>query len=79
MLESEMSNVVNDYKNEKTYQEIESELALNQENIELEIKNENNEILTFFLKKEVTIVTPGLTMLFPKPYFVTVKRSVNYE
>lgn len=78
-LESEMSNVVELYKNKKTFLEIQSSLALNDEDTVLEIKNENNETLIFSLKKEITIVTPGLQFLFPNPYSLEVKRVMAYE
>ncbi len=78
-LESEMANVVELYKNKKTYQEIEEEIALNDEDITLEIKNENNETVTFYLKKKIAIVTPGLNFLFTNPYDVEVKRVMSYE
>ena len=77
-LESEMSDVIDLYKNQKSYQDIEEELALNENDLHLEIQNENNETITFYLKKEVTIVTPGLSFVLSNPYEVSVKRSVFY-
>ena len=73
-LESEMSNVVEMYKNKKSYQEIENELKLNESDFELEMKNENNETVTLYLKRNLEIVTPGLSLLFPNPYQITVSR-----
>ena len=78
-LESEMNQVVDLYKNKKSYQEMEKEVTLNDESVVLEIKNENNEIITFSLKKDVVIVTPGLSYLFDNPYNVQVKRVIHYE
>lgn len=78
-LESEMSNVVELYKNKKTFEEMEEELKRNNEDIILEIKNENNETITFSLKKNITIVTPGLNFLFSNPYLLEVKRVMSYE
>ena len=78
-LESEMSNVVEMYKNKKSYQEIENELKLNENDFELEMKNENNETVTLYLKRNLEIVTPGLSLLFPNPYQITVSRVLNYE
>jgi len=77
-LESQMSNVVDLYKNKKTFAEIESELSFNKENILLEIKNKNNDTITFTLKKELSIVTPGLNLLFENPYMVSVERVMSY-
>ncbi len=78
-LESEMSEVVELYKNKKTYEEMEKTLNLNDEEIELVMKNENNETVTFTLKKELEIVTPGLQFLFSRPFYVEVSRVMYYE
>ena len=72
-LESQLSRVVELYKNGQTYDEIAKELSLNDEEIALEIKNENNDKITFYLKKEMTIVTPGLSVIFENPYTITVE------
>ncbi len=78
-LESEMSTVVDFYKNGKTYDEITKELEQNDIHTILEIQNEDNKRVTFTLKKEVSIVTPGLSILFENPYSVTVSRVIGYE
>ena len=77
-LESQLSRVVELYKNGQTYDEIAKELSLNDEEIALEIKNENNDKITFYLKKEMTIVTPGLSVIFENPYTITVNRVMTY-
>lgn len=77
-LESQLSRVVELYKNGQTYDEIAKELSLNDEEIALEIKNENNDKITFYLKKEMTIVTPGLSVIFESPYTITVNRVMTY-
>lgn len=78
-LESELSDVVSFYKNGKSFQEIETKVKLNDDNTLLEIKNEENEYITFYLKKEMTIVTPGLSFLFDNPFSIEVKRVIPYE
>lgn len=78
-LESEMSSVVELYRNEKSYAEILDELSLNDESVTLDVTNEENETVTFSLKKEVTIVTPGLNLLFSNPYEIEVTRVIYYE
>jgi len=78
-LESQMGSVVELYKNKKTFEEIEDELSLNDEDIILEVKNENNDTITFTLKKEVAIVTPGLSLIFNNPYTIQVHRVMSYE
>ena len=77
-LESQLSNVVELYKNQKTYQEIINELEKNDKEISLEIKNENNDTITFTLKKKITIVTPGLSFIFENPYNAEAKRVMTY-
>ena len=78
-LESELSDVVDLYQDQKSYEENEQNLALKESDLQLEIKNENNETVTFSLTKEITIVTPGLSLLFQNPYPLVVQRSVFYE
>lgn len=78
-LESDLSFVVDLYKNKKSYQDISSELAKNDEEVVLEIKNENNKTVTFYLKKPMVIVTPGLSSIFGDPYEIEVKRVISYE
>ncbi len=77
-LEGQMTNVIELYKNQKTFEDIERELARNDSDILLEIKNENNDKITFLLKKRITIVTPGLSLIFTNPYDVEVKRVMSY-
>lgn len=78
-LESELNHVIELYRNDKSYDEIQKELSLQDENIILEIKNENNQKLTFYLKKNVEIITPGLNLIFNNPHSVEVNRVMSYE
>ncbi len=78
-LESEMASVIDLYRNQKTYDEIYEEVTQNDSEISLEIANEDNERVTFYLKRKVTIVTPGLNVLFDNPHIVEVKRVISYE
>lgn len=78
-LVSELNDVVDLYKNQKTYDEILNELNLQDEGVTLEIKNQDNEIITFYLKRDVEIITPGLNVIFDNPYTVTVERALSYE
>lgn len=78
-LVSELNDVVDLYKNQKTYEEILNELNLQDEGVTLEIKNQDNEIITFYLKRDVEIITPGLNVIFDNPHTVTVERTLSYE
>ena len=78
-LVSELYDVVELYKNQKTYEEILNELNLQDEGVTLEIKNQDNEIITFYLKRDVEIITPGLNVIFDNPHTVTVERALSYE
>lgn len=78
-LESEMASVVELYKNQNSYQSILDNLHINDDEINLEIKNQDNELVTFKLEKEVAIVTPGLNFIFDNPYQVEVTRVMSYE
>lgn len=42
----------------------------------IEIKEEN-EFTTIYLKEEVSIITPGLNLIFTPPYKVKVERSIR--
>lgn len=78
-LESEMSEVVDLYRNKKTFDEMYEKVTKNDSDVLLEISNQDNESVTFYLKRKVVIVTPGLNVLFGDPYFVEVKRVIFYE
>ena len=78
-LENKMSNVLDLYRNQKSYDEILTTLSGDDNTIKLEIKNEENKNVTFTLKKEVGIVTPGLSLIFKNPYDVTVSEVISYE
>lgn len=78
-LVSELNEVVDLYKNQKSYDEIADAMNLEEEGVTLEIKNQDNEVITFFLKRDVEIITPGLNVIFDSPYTVTVERVLSYE
>ena len=78
-LVSELNEVVDLYKNQKSYDEIAEAMNLQEEGVTLEIKNQDNEVITFFLKRDVEIITPGLNVIFDSPYTVTVERFLSYE
>lgn len=78
-LVSELNEVVDLYKNQKSYDEIAEAMNLQEEGVTLEIKNQDNEVITFFLKRDVEIITPGLNVIFDSPYTVTVERVLSYE
>ena len=77
-LESTMSSVIEEYESQNSIQEIEQKLKKEHTKILLET-NEDNGFMTIYLKEEISILTPGLNLLFPSPYQVTVERSIKNE
>ena len=77
-LENEMSDVIDLYRNQKSYEEILSDLELQNSDIELQILNTDNETLTFYLSRNVEIITPGFNLILSNPYPVEVKRVISY-
>ena len=73
-----MSDVIDLYRNQKSYEEILSDLELQNSDIELQILNTDNETLTFYLSRNVEIITPGLNLILSNPYPVEVKRVISY-
>ncbi len=78
-LEQELGEVIDLYRNQKTYNEIMNELTNQDEEVTLEVKNEDNKTVTFYLKKEVEILTPGLNLILDNPYILEVQRVIGYE
>ncbi len=78
-LESQLSEVIFLYNEKKSYNDIVKEMELDDENITLEIKNEDNEKVTFFLKQDLEIITPGLNLILANPYEISVQRKIGYE
>ena len=77
-LEQQLSEVIDLYRNDSSYNEIVDELRLEEDQVSLEIKNEDNEQVTFYLKKEVEIITPGLNLILDNPYSLEVQRVIAY-
>ena len=77
-LENEMSDVIDLYRNQKSYEEILSDLELQKCDIVLHILNTVNETLSFYLSLNVDIITPGLNLILSNPYPVEVKRVISY-
>lgn len=75
-LESEMDEVIEEYKNELSFGEITTNLNKNDKTARLEMEREN-EYIHFILKKESDIITPGLHFIFKKPYYVLVERWIQ--
>lgn len=78
-LESLTTEVVKMYEDEKTYEEIENFLKINNDNNTIKITNKNNEYIEFDLESGVELITPGLNKLISSPYIVSVKRVIYYE
>lgn len=76
-LEEQMSDVVSFYKSGKSIDEIKDKLDLSKA-YQLTIL-EDNEYVNVELKKEISIITPGLQFVFDNPYLVVTKRSILNE
>ena len=77
-LESEMNEIIEKYKREATFMEIQTELDKNNKNAKLEIEKED-EYIHFLLKEKNDVITPGLNLIFQKPYYVEVERWIKNE
>ncbi len=78
-LESEIDQIIEYYHNGNSFAEINAKVKEDNETSTLEIKNENNQYVTFYLKEKIDIITPGLNLIFKPPYEVTIERSIDYE
>lgn len=78
-LEEHMNFVVEEYKNQKTVDEILSTLKESDSKLVLESDQTEQKFITFTLKEETDIITPGLNLIFKTPYYVSVKRVVSHE
>lgn len=78
-LESLTTDVVKMYEEEKTYEEIDAFLKLNNEDNTIKITNKDNEYIEFYLQSKIEFITPGLSQILGKDYKVEVKRVVYYE
>ena len=79
ILESKMDNVITMYESKKTFEEIEQNIKLDDNDILFEATNENNTYVELKLKKQMAIITPGLNYILGNPYEVIAKRKINYE
>ncbi len=79
ILESKMDDVITMYESKKTFEEIEQNIKLDDNDILFEATNENNTYVELKLEKEMPIITPGLNFILGNPYLVIAKRKINYE
>ena len=78
-MESELADVLNLYHHHKTYEEILEGLKLQDKDMTLELTNDNNQTITFLVKKDVEIITPGLGIILGNPCQLEAKRVIAYE
>lgn len=76
-LESKMSDVIDSYQSGKSQEEITKLFNFTKKD-NLKILEEED-YLTFFLTKQIDIITPGLQLIFDSPYKIEVKRSILNE
>ena len=70
-LENRLSEVIDSYDN--NIDTMQKQLA--KEDIKLEVVD--GDYLTFKLTKEITIITPGLNLIFKNPYQISTSRSIK--
>ena len=72
-LESKLSDIISLYEQGSSPTQINEKLKLEQDNLTFTITDNK----TFNLSKEISIITPGLNIIFDKQYLITTKRSLN--
>lgn len=77
-LENEMNILLEKYQNRETEEELKNLANKENKNATLEMK-EDGDYNRISLKQEITIITPGLNLVFKNPYYVTVERWVKNE
>ena len=79
VLEHTLDDVVELYRDGKTYDEIDKFIKANDKSYELQIANDDNKYIELILIKKINLVTPGLNLILDDPYEVEVKRVIDYE
>ena len=77
-LESTMDEVIDDYRSRENVDEINTKLKQKNANQWVTLKKEE-EYLTFSLREEVALITPGLNLILKNPFDVTIERSIKHE
>ena len=71
--------VIDKYKENNEYDDISNYLdSIGYKNINVTVTTKDN-IVTFEVKKDINIITPGLRSILNNPYTVKVERTVNNE
>lgn len=78
-LESIINDVVTMYKKSESFETINKYMEENHRALELKIINEENKFISFTLKEEIDILTPGLNLILGDPYLIEIKRVIYYE
>lgn len=77
-LENELGMTAEELQKNKSVEEIQKRLKKENDNIELELKTEEKEIHVI-LKEKISIITPGLNLIFKPPYEVKVESWIPHE
>lgn len=78
-LENIVGDIVTLYKENKTYDEINTTLKKYDKKASLELVNDNNEYVKIILTKKVDLNAPGINLIINDPYTVKVSRVIYYE
>ena len=75
-LENDMDYVIDAYQKNQTFEEIENEIKKKKIKIEINVQRD---VIKILLKKETSILTPGLNFVFSNPYDVVIERAILNE
>lgn len=78
-LESIINDIVTMYKKSESFEKINKYMDENHKSLKLKIINEENKFISFALKEEIDILTPGLNLILGDPYLIEIKRVIYYE
>lgn len=78
-LENLTSNIVDLYKDGKTFEELEEFLKENNRDNTLKVTNKDNMYVEFSLESKIDFVTPGLGKILGSPYYAKVTRVIYYD
>lgn len=77
-LESNLNILTMEYQNHKNSEKLIEILKENNQKAELKVTTEGN-YTKLEIQEEVSIITPGLNLIFKTPYYIHVERMISNE
>lgn len=74
-MENKMTDVVSMYESDTGYESIQKNINRDIKKVSLNI-NEDEEFVEFILTKDVSVITPGLNLIFSNPHQIEIKRVI---